>query len=422
MDYRILAIGVSGLPKQIKTVSWEEIKKGTSVNISDYDVVFIDFNYFSKNKDDEFLVNQCLNETKFFEVMTSGIYLYILGISGSSLIADSSKRGTSKKYIYSWLPDIIKITPQSENGEVTNCLEKKFSGYFNLLKKWNCYFDLEQSLTKSQPYLYDIKEIVLNNAGKKIGFLLNNFKKINLDYYPNYSESYYTREKYSGSLCVLHSLGDNSANGVLSIMEIIHNFSFSREKPSWIKTIQTNKSAEINKEIEQLFEQKQKIESQISEKVRDIENIEYFKELLWEVGHKLEEVVHDALRLMELLPSSPTKADDDGIINYKKSTYLLEIKSGLERAAEWTELSKLITRMNNWNKLNKNECQGLFIMNHFANHSPEDRDKAFPSNVEKTAKVNSVILVDTVELFDLVKRLLDGEIKSTDAQKRFFSL
>ncbi len=47
MAERILALGVSGLPNPIKCISWNEIedgiKKQQKINITDYNIVFIDF-------------------------------------------------------------------------------------------------------------------------------------------------------------------------------------------------------------------------------------------------------------------------------------------------------------------------------------------------------------------------------------------
>ncbi len=61
-------------------------------------------------------------------------------------------------------------------------------------------------------------------------------------------------------------------------------------------------------------------------------------------------------------------------------------------------------------------------MNHYANYHPEDRDKAFPSNVQKTAEVNNVRLITTVQIFEIVRKVLDEEISSADAQKEFFGI
>jgi hypothetical protein len=420
MSGRILAIGISGLPEPIKCIGWDEIKGGQIVNISDYNLVFIDFSYFIKNDRDITLFHRCLSETKFFEVIESGIHLFVLGIPGYTTME-------GRDYIYSWLPPIIDIKTTYEPGEFIKYLDNSFSDYFSFLKNWFCYFNVETKHIMSYPYLYDLKEIAVNNAGKKLGFEITNFRKVDMNLstrvvHAALGEEEESVEQYNGKLYILHTLKENSADGVLSILKNVYNFALSRDEPSWVKDIQTKKSSITNQEIESLLNEKQKIESKISEKRKQNEAVESYKMLLWEVGGKLEQVVHASLRLIQLVPSSPTKAGDDGILKYKNEEYMLEIKSGLEKAAEWGELSKLITRMNGRNKSSGKECRGIFIMNHYANHHPKERDKAFPSNVQKTAEVSNVKLITTQQLFEIVKKVLDGDITPADAQKEFFSL
>ncbi|MFZ2411694.1 MAG: hypothetical protein WAW23_09005, partial [Candidatus Methanoperedens sp.] len=267
--------------------------------------------------------------------------------------------------------------------------------------------------------------LAVNTAGRILGVEISNFRRINtksLAVAAMGLKMDYVEETYKGKLYILHTLKDNSGNGIISILKNIYNLSFSRQKPTWCDDIQTKKLSIIGNDIKKLFEDKQKIESLIAQKLNDSERIEFYKQLLWQVGTELEVVVHASLKLIGLQPSSPTKADDDGILNYKNEEYMLEIKSGLEHAASFTELSKLITRMESRKKLFKKDCKGIFIMNHYANHLPTDRDKPFPKNVIDTAKVNNVKLITTEQLFNIIKQVLDGEINATDAQKQFFSL
>ena len=416
---RILALGISGLPNPIKCVSWDEIDDGLDVNISDYNVVFIDFSYFTVNKDKTNLIRKCLSTNKFFEVMGAGIDLYIFGTE------DIVYRGILQ-HIYSWLPNIIEIKTKKENGEIINCLNKSFSGYFNLLKNWSFYIEVnENPISIEYPYLYDVKDVAINNVDKKVGFEITNLRQIgNLGLYYFYapfndksfndSTELLVKKRYEGKLYFLHTLGDNSTSGVFSLLKEIYNLNFSRNQPKWNDKIQTKKSLLINEQINKILVTKEKIEL-------ELENIEYFKQLIWQVGSELEDVVHKSLKLIGLLPSSPTKADDDGIFEYQGTEYMLEIKSGLERGAKFTELSKLMARIENRKNIHKTDCKGIFIMNHYANYPPEERDKPFPKNVIDTANVNSVKLITTEELFEIIKPILDGEISPEEAQKQFMN-
>lgn len=430
MVERILALGASGLPNPIKCISWKEVedgfKKGQKINISDYNIVFIDFSYFIEHKGDEGIILVCLNQNKFFEVIKSGIDLFILGIP------DYFSMPPQREFIqfYSWFPDIVRIFTTSERGEIIKCLNESFLGYYGLLKNYFFYFVVKQSISERYPYLYDVKELAINNGGKKLGFVITNFRKIDIKLFSASSaaEAFglrmnnYVVETYKGKLYLLHTLEENSGDGILSILKNMYNFSFSRQKPEWCDEIQIKKSSIIGNEIRKLFEDKQKIESLIVQKQNDVEGIEFYKQLLWQVGEELEKVVHESLKLIGLLPSPPTKADDDGIFNYYNEEYMLEIKSGLERGATFGELSKLITRIENRKKLNRKDCKGIFVMNHFANFPLKDRDEPFPKNVIDTAKVNNVKLITTEQLFNIIKPILNEELSVADAQKQLFSL
>jgi hypothetical protein len=208
----------------------------------------------------------------------------------------------------------------------------------------------------------------------------------------------------------------------MDILESLHGFSFKRTKPDWADKIHTKKSAKIIQELNRLISEKQKIEDSITNEFKNLNEIEHFKRLLWDVEGGLENIVYDSLVLMGLSPSVPTKADDDGIFEHKGKEYMLEIKSGLERPATFTELSKLITRIENRKKIKSKDCNGIFIMNHYANHPLEDRDNPFPKNVRDTAKVNDVKLISTEQLFSIVKKLLDNDIDRKEAIKEFLSL
>ena len=61
-------------------------------------------------------------------------------------------------------------------------------------------------------------------------------------------------------------------------------------------------------------------------------------------------------------------------------------------------------------------------MNHYANYPLEDRDSSFPKNVINTARVNDVKLITTEQLFNIIKKVLDGDIKQSEGQRELFNL
>ena len=103
--------------------------------------------------------------------------------------------------------------------------------------------------------------------------------------------------------------------------------------------------------------------------------------------------------------------------------YVVEIKSGKRRGAKFEELSKLITRMETISKNHPDKkIRGLFIMNHFAEFPVSERKSPFPDNVKKTAEVNDVKLITTVELFEIAKDIIDGKMERTQAIEKILDL
>ena len=63
----------------------------------------------------------------------------------------------------------------------------------------------------------------------------------------------------------------------------------------------------------------------------------------------------------------------------------------------------------------KKDVKGIFIINHYANFPPNERKNPFPDNVKKTAEVNNVKLLTTVELFEIIKNVIDGKLDKEEA-------
>ena len=79
---RILAIGIEGLPPPIESMSWR-VAAVDMPNISDYDVVFVDYstyphNYLKSLPDAERVeyfskINKIFNHQKFAEILSGGV-------------------------------------------------------------------------------------------------------------------------------------------------------------------------------------------------------------------------------------------------------------------------------------------------------------------------------------------------------------
>jgi hypothetical protein len=409
MKERVLAIGVEGLPRNVYTLKWEEaLDKG--VNITDYDIVFIDFSSCPVFADGlqrkEFSIlytklNQLLNKRKFFEVLKGDIKLFIFATDNTP---------------FHWLTECIEIDILKEPGTYVEPNSTEFQDYLRLLNQWEFCFTVENN-TYSEPYLgCDIIPIAFNKAKNYLGVLLSNFKLFS-------DLSYVHREikaEFPGEIYIIHTLYENTKRGVLSILHNLFDLSFTRKSPDWSKNVEFERSEEIRKIIKELEKNKSELNEKISKNIYELEKLNEFKKLLWETEHELERIVHKCFKeLLSIDISEPTKSEENGVFEYSSFIFVVEIKSGENRGAKFEELSKLITRMDNIKKKSPGKyVKGIFIMNHYADYPLNDRKEAFPDNVKKTAKVNNVKLLTTIELFDIVKKMIDKKIAKMDAIKK----
>jgi len=59
---------------------------------------------------------------------------------------------------------------------------------------------------------------------------------------------------------------------------------------------------------------------------------------------------------------------------------------------------------------------------HFAEFPVSEKKSPFPDNVKKTAEVNDVKLITTVELFEIAKDIIDGKMERTQAIEKILDL
>ena len=415
MNRRILAIGIEDLPHPIKSMSWLDAIADRP-NISDYDIVFVDYSTYPHDflrslPFDERIkcysrIDQIFNQQKFVEILNGEIWLFIFIDQGAPL---------------EWLSNIVVVSIRDDRGEMKKVLQPKWQKYFDLLKEWRVYFHINLRKNNSLNII-DIKPTVLarTRAHQPIGIQIERI-------YTLYQANEFTRpeEKFiSTNIFLLHTLGKQSKEGVLYILENILNISLTQEEPEWSKCIDFEKGKTIKAEIEQLEKRKKEIESHIKTKIKELENLYEFKKLLWATGHELEKIVRRFFReLLGIIISESTKSEEDGVFKINSRVYVVEIKSGKRRGAKFEELSKLITRMETISKNHPDKkIRGLFIMNHFAEFPVSERKSPFPDNVKKTAEVNDVKLITTVELFEIAKDIIDGKMERTQAIEKILDL
>jgi hypothetical protein len=416
MQKRILAIGIPNLPESINQFSWENALI-ENVNISDYDIVLINFsslpnfkefhpetsenhaNYIGQRALEKMLLKQ-----KILDALNANIQLFFF--------IDYDYRA------FNAITKFSTFNAFDENGEMINVINSSFSSYFEKLKKWNLCFEISPEVELS--YLnFDKEPLAQNKAKKLLGVKLHNFRMSAIVLDTNEEN----RIGIPGNIFILHTLNDELDKEIPKILKNVCEYSLEKEEPQWSKHIGFEKLNKINENIEKLKQSEIDIQISIRNEQRAYEKLNEYKKLLWATGHSLEDIIHLIFNQdLHFQISKPQQGEDDGIFEFNSTTYMVEIKSGETRSAKFDELSKLIARIH---KLKENipeqKVKGIFIMNHFANFPLSERRAPFSSQIKDHAKIEEIILLTSAEIYDIIIDYLHEKISRENAIKKILN-
>lgn len=408
---KILAIGIQNLPNQIDSY---DLSNTPNINLTDYDIAFVDLSIIQKNPDLYEKLNKILNPETINEFIKSGGKLYILSIGNSRLFSKEKEFNP-----YEFLPQSIKIKTQTEPNTILGI--RKYQEYFRLLPEITFYFMAGlQRKFRSNDLGCKLNTIALSRTNKKLGLELINF----------YDFHNYT--KYSGKIIFLPTLGENSNTAVKLILRTTENihleetpvikeepkkqetFQLKEETddpsapPEWLHVYPIKKIDRIKKEVVELKTEILQKEGILKSKEKRLESLEYFKQLLWKEGKELEEIVERALNLLGIKIDTTNQETNHKRFYYNKESFILEVKSSDSMPARWEDLSEVIAKIIKEKEQTGKEWKGLFVMNHYSRKMPENRRRAFDINVTKTAKLTNIKCLDTVKLFEILNDFINN--------------
>lgn len=233
-------------------------------------------------------------------------------------------------------------------------------------------------------------------------------KPIAIEFYPNYHILTPMRPGWKphpakrGARLILLPVADryNVEPQIEFLLNQIHG-SEKTQPPSWVSEITVPGEASLKSNI---VEQQQIIEQQHS-KLNDLENrleeVQSYKDLLFESGPKLQSIVKHTLSQLgaEIKPSVVT---DEFIISIKGKDALIEVK-GNGKSINKGDLGQLITDIGEHVTETGEEIQGILIGNAWRLLPLNDRgtkDKPiFPRNIVSIAENRNIGLISTTEIF-----------------------
>jgi hypothetical protein len=192
--------------------------------------------------------------------------------------------------------------------------------------------------------------------------------------------------------------------------------------PDWAEKISVPGEKEIQTKIDSIKEEQRKLEDLLRSEVVRLDDTAKYKKLLFEKGKShLEPVVRDSLDLLGFRTTPAeiiqgTNFEIDGRTTVGSSPGIIEVK-GSKNQIPLDEFSvfptKIMADLQRSNKLSK----GIFVGNGQCTADPRARlgGGVFSAHVRDAAKTQSVVLLNSVELYCLVFNLLAGD--SADPQK-----
>lgn len=216
---------------------------------------------------------------------------------------------------------------------------------------------------------------------------------------------------------------EESMNNLLKIV-FPSCFNKKAETPEWIKEINfyTDKKceeeiAEIDRQISEIQEKKKTIENILNK------NLEY-KSILYESGEVLSNQVNKMLSEIFEYDMSDFKDvyEEDGLIKLEDVTFVIETK-GLNKEISGKNISDACNhRIIYEDKLEEQgiveNAKCLFMVAYERNKRIDERCE-IKERIEKIAKANKTLIIDTRIFLQIFEKFLNGEIKKEEIKKMF---
>jgi len=300
---------------------------------------------------------------------------------------------------YDWLPEDIYSESGTiilGRGQTIDYIDSghPFSEYLNIIPSWSAY--IEKDDCEDWKILASAFNTHAVSLAKRAG--LGHIILL---------PSYY--DYHNGELlerCIVKMLGERE----------------TRPQPSWAKAILVSGQEELISKITHVNKQVSALEKEREALIGDNNKLERWKYLLYEKGkHQLEPVVRDALALLGCTVEPQPDKDSDGVVICDYGTALLEIV-GSKGTIKIEKLGELTKNMGNFITKKGIKVKGILVGNPFCDDPLDNRPpinsqkKPFAKELIESAEQQSITVLLTTDLYEVVSRILKGEPPKPEKQ------
>jgi hypothetical protein len=416
---KVLVISEGDFPKEVESITWEDIGNGTIPNIAEFDIVILNFVRMTPQKA-KYIVDP-------YERGLRSIHNLLWSGSELILITDGEQRVTTVDQVTT---NIFRILPVSipfvkESGETILVEDEKYRDYYEThVDHWNFYIkdeckfqeDIAKKLLSEKEWteysssMCQLSKVIARNGFNKpvsfsikYGFTRRNSDKIRL----------------SGLLTILQA-PDKTESAESAIKTLLSNYGIhiKSKAPTWTNDFKVPGEESVGREIKQLEEDKIKTEEKIRSKEAEKEEITRYKELLFEDGDELRDIVWDTLDQVGFKVNKHDEYKEDGSIQEGKEVAVLEIK-GREKSLTTGDVRQLDDWITDYTLREGKEPIGILIGNHYRLKKPESRNEPFPPDVLRYVKANSrkLSLITTFQLFEIFCRIKNEKLDADTVRK-----
>jgi len=431
---------------------WSELP-----NLSDYSTIILDptrilhdwlytgrIKQLSRNRyllsdkneqDDKIQSNIRLVRRKLIEMLQFDVNIYVLyspSVTIDYIVEVHSKQPAASIMRESvrliktndWCP--ISIGTYSEMGKIIHVKDESYKQYFKNFKQWEYYFvtdslessELEQYYEKQWKVKVNLSEIAINNVDKPIAVQL----------YPSFHV--WSAKERRGWHAVPHDIGGrifllpiiNPYDTKPHVEWLLQKIGLFKETPppAWVNAIEIPGEAPLKYDIETRRQQLEVFVSEIKEKEDSLAELQKYKQLLYETGETLQELVQTTFETLGA-GIEPSPVSDEFIINIDGWKSLAEVK-GNTKSISKGDLGQLITDLGEYLKVPGEDIDGILIGNAWRLEPLEIRDThdkpIFSQAVIKIAENRNIGLLSTTELYRAYCQVLEDPTRKEDILNR----
>lgn len=193
-------------------------------------------------------------------------------------------------------------------------------------------------------------------------------------------------------------------------------------QPSWAKAILVPGQEQLISRITQVNEQIDALEKERKNLINAKDKLERWKYLLYEKGkHQLEPVVRESLGLLGCNVEPQPDKDSDGSVACDYGTALLEVV-GSKGTIKIEKIGELTKNIGNFISGKGITVKGILVGNPFCDEPLDNRlpkgsqKKLFAKELVETAEQQSIAVLLSADLYEVVCWVLNGELTESDKQ------